>query len=359
MDEWYGDHLRPAAHRIDSEQQHLAYTPLSLMRQLLSRTPSAALHLPHLLQCRTNHLPSTINTVHSRCSTLRHYLSTTMSASSPITQIIRFLSPDSSTIHLGEPIPNSSTEAHLLAGDLYNPSSLTRTDQRVRIAAYLPPVHPSSIQCVGLNYKDHAAETKMDLPKAPVIFFKNPTSAAAHNTAIRIPKCCQGQPETDYEAELVVVIGKEARNVSESEALQYVLGYAPGNDVSAREQQLNKDKSGGQWNRGKGFDTFAPFGPALTLAHAVADPQKLDISLSINGKSLQHSNTKEMIFSVAKIVSFLSEDTTLLPGTVIFTGTPPGVGFMRKPAVWLNEGDVCEVTIEGLGTLSNTVENAK
>ena len=282
-----------------------------------------------------------------------------MSSASPITQVIRFLSPGSSVVHLGEPIAGSATEANLLSGDVYQPASLTRTDQRVRIASYLPPVHPSSVQCIGLNYMDHAIETNMAIPSYPVLFYKNPHSAVGHGTAIRIPKCAQAEPETDYEAELVVVIGKECRDVSEADALQYVLGYAPGNDVSARDQQLNSKKFGTQWNRGKGFDTFAPFGPALTLAHAVADPQQLDIALTVNGATLQSSNTRQMIFSVAKIVSYLSEDCTLLPGTVIFTGTPPGVGFMRKPAVWLKQGDVCEVTIQGLGTLSNTVENAK
>lgn len=285
-------------------------------------------------------------------------MSATSTASTPITQIIRFLSSDN-TIHLGEPTADNPNEANLLAGDIYHPTQLTRTDQRVRIAAYLPPVHPTSIQCIGLNYRDHAAETKMDLPKAPILFYKNPFSAAAHNTAIVIPQVCQAQDETDYEAELVVVIGRDCKDVSEADALQYVLGYAPGNDVSARDQQLNKDKCGGQWNRGKGFDTFAPFGPALTLASAVPDPQNLTISLTLNNQTLQSSHTREMIFGVARIVSFLSEGTTLLAGTVIFTGTPPGVGFMRKPAVWLKEGDVCEVTIEKLGTLRNTVENAK
>ena len=279
-------------------------------------------------------------------------------SSGPITQIIRFLSPGDDRVHIGEPIPNS-TEASLLSGDVYQPASLTRTDQRVRIATYLPPVHPLSIQCIGLNYRDHAEETKMAIPNYPVLFYKNLSSAAGHLSAVRIPKVVQAVPETDYEAELVVVIGRQCRDVSVADALQYVLGYAPGNDISARDQQTNKEKSGTQWNRGKGFDTFAPFGPALTLASAVADPQQLDISLKLNGETLQQSNTKQMIFSVAQIVSYLSEDTTLLPGTVIFTGTPPGVGFMRKPAVWLKEGDVCEVTIQGLGTLSNTIENAK
>ena len=328
------------------------------MRQLLSRTVAPALRSSLLLRRSTVRPQTTLSLPANRSPSFHRFSTMSANSTSPITQVIRFLSHDH-TIHLGEPIPDNDTEAHLLSGDLYNPSSLTRTDQRVRIAAYLPPVHPTSIQCIGLNYKDHAAEAKMDLPKAPVLFFKNLHSAVGHLTAIRIPKCAQQQAETDYEAELVFVIGKQCRNVSESEALQYVLGYAPGNDVSARDQQLNKDKSGTQWNRSKGFDTFAPFGPALTLAHAVPDPQNLDISLTLNGQSLQHSNTREMVFSVARIVSYLSEDTTLLPGTVVFTGTPPGVGFMRKPPVWLKEGDVCEVTIEKLGTLRNTVENAK
>jgi len=330
------------------------------MRHLLFHIAPSALRLPQpLLLYRSVIRPSTTRLGHTCFPTVRSTFSAAMStASSPITRVIRFLSPDN-TVHLGEPIVDSTTEANLLSGDIYNPASLTRTDQRARIAAYLPPVHPASIQCIGLNYKRHAAETNMELPKAPVLFFKNPSAAAGHLTAIRIPKCCQQQPETDYEAELVVVIGKQCTNVSESEALSYVLGYAPGNDVSARQQQLSKDKSGTQWNRGKGFDTFAPFGPALTLAHAVPDPQQLDIALTLNGQQLQHSNTSDMVFSVAQIVSYLSEDATLLPGTVIFTGTPYGVGFTRKPPVWLKEGDVCEVTIEGLGTLSNTVENAK
>jgi len=220
---------------------------------------------------------------------------------------------------------------------------------------YLPPVDPRSIPCIGLNYHDHAHEANMKIPSFPVLFYKNPAAALGHQQPIVIPKVCQKQPEVDYEAELAVVIGRPFRNVSVDEALSYVLGYSPAHDVSARDQQLNTQKSGSQWNRGKGFDTFAPFGPYLVYSSVIKDPQSLTIQFRLNGEVLQDSNTHQMIFSVAQIISYLSESSTLLPGTVIFTGTPHGVGFARKPPIFLKEGDVCEVTIEHLGTLRNTV----
>ena len=276
--------------------------------------------------------------------------------SSPITKVVRFIGPDGAT-HLGEPIPNSS-DAHVLTGDLFSPASLHRTGQRLPISSFLSPIDPVSLPCVGLNYRDHAHEAHMDLPKKPMIFYKSIASTLSHLSPIIIPRCCQSKAEVDWEAELVVVIGRPCKNVSEAEALSYVLGYCNGNDVSARDEQLLKERSNGQFCRAKSFDTFAPLGPHLVLAEAVPDPQVLPISLTVNGKAMQTSNTEQMVFSVAQIIAFLSEAATLLPGTAIFTGTPAGVGMGMKPdKIFLKPGDVVEVTIGDLGTLRNEVQN--
>ena len=192
----------------------------------------------------------------------------------------------------------------------------------------------------------------MEEPKLPIVFAK-PTSALCHpEYPIRLPACQQDE-EVDYECELAAIIGRPVRDVAVEDALDYVLGYTCANDVSARKWQLNA--GGGQWIRGKGFDTFCPLGPVLVTADEIADPQNLNIKTILNGQTMQDHTTADMIFSVAEIISFLSQDTTLLPGTVILTGTPQGVGFARKPPVWLKSGDEVTIELEGIGQLNNSV----
>ena len=215
----------------------------------------------------------------------------------------------------------------------------------------LPPIeNPQKIICVGLNYADHAKETGATPGDEPVIFCKFPTTLRGHEAAIELPPESQ---EVDYEAELVVVIGKQARRVDRQNAWSHVAGYCCGHDVSARDWQ--KNKPGKQWLLGKSFDSFAPLGPWLATADEIADPQNLPIELRLNGQVMQQSNTSQLIFRIDYLVSYLSHVCTLLPGDLIFTGTPSGVGMARKPPVFLQPGDVVEVTIEGLGTLRNSV----
>lgn len=231
--------------------------------------------------------------------------------------------------------------------------TVERGGQKVPVAEakYLAPVpDPHKIICLGLNYKDHAAESGVPLPKDPVLFSKYATSLIGHNENIVLPPVSQ---EVDFEAELVIVVGKKGRNISEADAMSYVGGYTIGHDVSARDWQLKKD--GGQWMVGKTFDTFAPCGPLLLTPDEVGDPHNLAIKLKLNGQVMQDSNTNQMIFNVPKTLAYLSSVFTLEPGDLIFTGTPPGVGFARKPPVFLKNGDVVEIEIEKLGTLRNPV----
>jgi len=226
----------------------------------------------------------------------------------------------------------------------------------IEVASWLAPVEPAAIFCIGLNYRAHAAETGAALPETPVLFMKPGTAVTAPDRPILLPSACEQGPEVDYEAELAVIIGTTARNVAVEDALEHVCGYTCANDVSARRWQ--KHAGGGQWIRGKSFDTFCPLGPVLVTADEISDPQDLPIRSVLNGRTMQSSNTGDMIFPVAELIAFISRDTTLLPGTVILTGTPEGVGFARKPPVYLADGDTIEVTIEGIGTLSNPVRNA-
>jgi len=222
-------------------------------------------------------------------------------------------------------------------------------DHAPKDARLLPPVpSPGKIIAVGLNYMDHAIETKMEIPKAPVIFAKFTSSISGPDSPVILPK---DDPQGDYEAELAVVIGRTAKTVSESEAMNYVAGYMPLNDVSARRWQF-ADK---QWVRGKSCDTFCPTGPWLTTRDEIADPHSLYIRMRVNGNTVQNSNTSNLIFRIPKLIEFISEAITLEPGDIIATGTPDGVGVFRKPPVFLKSGDVMEVEIEGLGILRNEV----
>jgi 2-keto-4-pentenoate hydratase/2-oxohepta-3-ene-1,7-dioic acid hydratase in catechol pathway len=210
--------------------------------------------------------------------------------------------------------------------------------------------NPDKIICVGLNYADHARESGMTPPPEPVFFSKFSFAIRGAGQPIVLPRVSN---EVDYEAELVVVIGVGGRYIAEDRALDHVAGYCCGNDVSARDWQLRKP--GGQWLLGKSFDTFAPIGPALVTADEIPDPGHLAIQLRVNGQVMQQSNTDKLIFSVAKLVSYVSQVCTLLPGDLLFTGTPPGVGCARKPPVFLKAGDTVEVEIERIGVLCNPV----
>ncbi len=214
--------------------------------------------------------------------------------------------------------------------------------------AFLPAVNAGKILAIGRNYVDHAIEGGAEPPKSPLLFNKLTNSLSAHEAPIVLSPI---STKVDFEAELAVVMGRRAKQVSEAEALEYVFGYTLINDVSARDLQFGD----GQWVRGKGLDTFAPLGPFITTRDEVADVQSLDIEGRLNGKVMQSSNTRKMIFQVAYLISYLSQGITLEPGDVIATGTPEGVGYFRDPPVLLQPGDVFEVTIAGLGTLRNPI----
>jgi len=215
----------------------------------------------------------------------------------------------------------------------------------------LPPIpRPEKVICVGVNYADHARESGMEPPAEPVIFSKFPSAVIADGDPIVLPRLSD---TVDYEAELVVVIGLGGRHIPKDKAREHVAGYCCGNDVSARDWQLHKPA--GQWLLGKTFDTFAPFGPALVTADEIGDPGNLGIRLRLNGRTMQDSNTDQLIFSVEELIAYVSGVCTLAPGDLIFTGTPPGVGMARKPPVLLKPGDTVEVEIDRLGVLRNPV----
>ena len=241
--------------------------------------------------------------------------------------------------------------AILLKGKLFN--GFKDTGKTITVKKLLAPIEPVAILCIGLNFHQHAAETGLKPPQYPVLFMKNPASINNPDDPVVIPKSCFNPPEVDYEAELAVIIGKAAKNVSAEQALNYVFGYTIANDVSARRWQ--KKAGGMQWTRSKSFDTFCPLGPAIITADEIPNPQTLQIKCNLNDKVMQDAVTSDMIFSVAEIIEYLSEETTLLPGTLILTGTPSGVGFARNPPVYLKPGDKVEITIKGIGSLVNPV----
>ena len=216
------------------------------------------------------------------------------------------------------------------------------------VTLHAPVPRPGKIFCIGLNYRDHAEEQGAELPERPLIFSKFASCVLAPGGTIVIPK---GSTETDFEAELGVVIGKRASKVRSEDAMDYVLGYCNFHDVSARDFQF----ADGQWQRGKACDTFAPFGEYVATTDEIPDPHKLGIRLRLNGETMQDSSTDQLVFGVPELIEDLSTWFTLEPGDVIATGTPPGVGFARKPPVYLKAGDVCEVEIDGLGVLRNAV----
>lgn len=262
-------------------------------------------------------------------------------------EIVRVENSDG-TIHYGAEVGN---QVYRIEGDIYG--DYQQTDERLQPVRRLAPIVPSVIYGIGLNYREHAAEMGSELPEHPVVFMKSPTSALDPDCPILLPRHLHSD-QVDYECELAVVIGKRCKNVSVATALDYVLGYTCANDVSARDWQ--KFHGGGQWIKGKSFDSFCPLGPILVTADHIPNPQILPIRTLLNGQIRQESFTGDMIFSVAEIIAFLSGSTTLLPGTVILTGTPPGVGTAANPPRYLKQGDVVVVEITGIGQLRNTVE---
>ncbi len=225
-------------------------------------------------------------------------------------------------------------------------SGLVALRRNVRLLAPVP--RPGKLICIGLNYRDHAAESNMPIPESPVVFSKFTTAVTGPNEPVMLPAA---SAKVDYEAELAFVIGRRAKNVTRERAMDYVLGYTMVNDVSARDLQF----ADGQWQRGKSCDTFAPMGECIVTTDEIPDPHRLAIKLRLNGQTMQDSSTDQLIFGIPELVAFLSETITLEPGDVVATGTPPGVGFARKPPVFLKDGDVMEVEVEGLGVLTNHV----
>jgi len=217
----------------------------------------------------------------------------------------------------------------------------------VHLLAPIP--RPPRVFCVGLNYRDHAIESKMEIPKVPTIFIKLASAVIGPNGSVRIPALTK-QP--DYEVEFAIVIGKAGRNIAKENWQEHVFGYTILNDVSARDVQLATS----QWILGKSFDTFCPIGPAIVTADEIADPHNLDIKMTIGGEVLQHSNTRELIFKAPELISYISAVTALEPGDIISTGTPAGVGLGRTPQRWLQPGETMIAEVEGLGQLINPVE---
>ncbi|KAI0596659.1 fumarylacetoacetate hydrolase [Biscogniauxia sp. FL1348] len=279
-------------------------------------------------------------------------------------RLVRFLARNGKVYYGDAVLPqgvsdiSKTKKARIITGDIFGKHEVTEQLADVRLLlAPLALEDVKTVRCLGLNYELHAKESGLPIPKYPVLFYKPVTSLAGPTDPIPVHPLAQEAPGLDYECELVVVIGKTCRDVSEAEALDYVFGYAIGNDVSHRDWQLQR--GGGQWSLGKGFDGWAPYGPGIVSSETIKDPQTLKISTRLNGKTVQESNTSDMIFNVRKTISFLSRGHTLLPGDLIFTGTPSGVGMGRNPKLWMKDGDVVEVELEGVGTCTNKVEFMK
>jgi 2-keto-4-pentenoate hydratase/2-oxohepta-3-ene-1,7-dioic acid hydratase in catechol pathway len=259
-------------------------------------------------------------------------------------RIIRFLCDGKP--HVGEYVDDKS--ARLIVGSLCGEHRVT--DDVLPIDKLLAPIVPTDILCIGLNYRAHAAETGAEVPANPMLFIKSSNALANPGDTIALPG---NSTRVDYEGELVVVIGKDCKNVSRDRALDYVYGYTVGNDVSARDWQKDKPLNGGQFARGKSFDGFAPIGPWIVTRDEIPNPNALRLTTTISGQVLQDGNTSDMIFDVAAIVASLSSTMTIRAGSVIFTGTPSGVGDARKPPRYLKPGDTSIIEIEKIGRLEN------
>jgi len=282
--------------------------------------------------------------------------------SSNWTHLIRFIAVEDGLVHLGQvdaakttdiglaTLEKKEVKAKLVTGSIFDG---VVTDKVMTVSQLLSPIEKSEvpiIRCLGLNYHDHAKEAGMPIPTHPVLFIKPRTALSGpFPQKISIPKFVQDET-TDYEAELTLVISKDGRDIPEEKAMDYILGFTAGNDVSARTEQFRNS----QWSFSKGLDMSAPIGPVL-VAPSELDPGNLDIKAILNDSVVQDSNTKQAIFSIAKTLAFLSQGTTLERGTVIMLGTPPGIGAMRNPKLWLKDGDDMRVYIEKIGTLINKV----
>ncbi|KAG9788249.1 hypothetical protein KCU88_g1760, partial [Aureobasidium melanogenum] len=278
------------------------------------------------------------------------------------THIIRFIANEDNRIHLGQLVDTSrdvgldsvegkEIKAYLINGSIFAPEV---TSHVYTVKQLLSPVSMEDcnyIRCLGLNYMDHAKEANMALPKAPILFTKPRTALAdPYPAVIPVPKAAQ-DGTSDYEAELCVVIGKTGRDIPEDKAFDYILGYTCSNDVSARTMQMLTT----QWSFSKGLDGSCPLGPVLVTKDAISDPQNLKIKAIYNGQTVQDGNTKDMIFSISKQISYLSQGTTIEAGTIFLTGTPAGIGYFRQPRVVLEDGGDIRIEIEKIGTLVNKV----
>lgn len=262
-------------------------------------------------------------------------------------KIIRYLTQNNE-VHQG--MKHDDGRVERIEGDIYSSRKTTGTFETP--GKLLAPVIPTSILCIGLNYRQHAAESGAKVPELPILFVKGINTLQNPGDPIQIPTFLPSE-EVDYECELAVVIGRHCKNVKQENALDYVLGYTCANDVSARDWQIKR--GGGQWCRGKFFDTFCPLGPVLVTTDEIPNPNALGIRTILNGHTVQDWNTSDMIFDVPALIEFLSGSTTLLPGTVILTGTPQGVGMAAKPPRWLKSGDSVTIEIENIGRLTNPV----
>jgi len=286
-------------------------------------------------------------------------------------RLIRFVAAETSRIHIGEPVDASvdvglaafegkPIKAYEIIGSALD-SAAQVSSNVLTVAKLLSPLSNEEIKvvrCLGLNYSDHAAEAKMAKPAFPILFFKPVTALIGPLATVTIPRVAQPPKDhlPDYEVELVIVIGKAAKNVSEAHALDYVLGYTGANDVSFRKHQLAVS----QWGFSKGFDNTNPLGPCLVSNKVITDPQNVRLKSTVNGNVVQDGTTADQIFSVRQTVAFLSQGTTLEPGTIVLTGTPKGVGFVRNPPMYLKDGDKMSVWLgNGIGTLVNDVEEEK
>ncbi|KAF8897870.1 fumarylacetoacetate hydrolase [Infundibulicybe gibba] len=287
------------------------------------------------------------------------------------TRLIRFVASETSRVHIGQPIDagldvglaahqGQVIKAYEIIGSALDPAAqVTKTVLTVRtLLAPLSNEEIKVVRCLGLNYSDHAEEAGLAKPAFPILFYKPLTSLIGPLATVIIPPAAQPPKEhlPDYEVELVIVIGKAAKDVSEADALDYVIGYTGANDISFRKHQMAVS----QWGFSKSFDNTNPLGPCLVSSSIIADPQKVALKCTVNGETLQDGTTADQIFNVRQTVAFLSQGTTLEPGSIILTGTPKGVGFVKKPPVYLKNGDKMSVWLgNGIGTLVNSVEEEK
>ncbi|KIY66691.1 hypothetical protein CYLTODRAFT_377316 [Cylindrobasidium torrendii FP15055 ss-10] len=287
-------------------------------------------------------------------------------------RLIRFVAAETARVHIGEPVDatldvgvaaaqGQTIKAYEIIGSALDPNAEV-TKRVLTVQQLLTPLTGEEIKvvrCLGLNYSDHAAEAKMALPKFPILFYKPTASLIGPLAPVTIPRVVQPPSEhlADYEVELVIVIGKTARDVPESEALDYVLAYTGANDISFRKHQLAVS----QWGFSKSFDNTNPLGPCLVAASSIPEPQKVPLKCTLNGTVVQDGTTADQIFGVKQTIAFLSQGTTLAPGSIILTGTPKGVGFVKSPPLYIKHGDKMSVWVgKGIGTLvNNVVEEGK